>query len=178
MVPAAARGARTEHIAYDRRVALDLIVELEVVIGAMESASVSYALCGGLALGILGYPRATVDIDLLISPTDVGSARAAITQAGFDIPARQMVFGLRTGRRREVLRLSKLDPDGSLLTVDLLLAGEELIDVFQTRMTVPWRGRMISVVTREGLATMKRIAGRPRDLADLATLEGTDEDEA
>jgi len=178
MVPAAARGTRTEHIAYAPHVALDLIAELEIVIGAMESAAVPYAVCGGLALGILGYPRATMDIDLLIAPADVASASAAVTQAGFDIPARQMIFGLSTGRRREVLRLSKLDPDGSLLTVDLLLAGEELIGVFQTRMTVPWRGRMIAVVTREGLATMKRIAGRPRDLADLATLEGTDEDEA
>ncbi|CAN5279776.1 hypothetical protein BH11MYX1_BH11MYX1_26060 [soil metagenome] len=137
-----------------------------------------YAVCGGLALGILGYPRATVDIDLLIAPEHVASARMTITQAGFNIPVPQMVFSLRTGKRREVLRLSKLDPgDGSLLTVDLLLAGEELIDVFHTRMTVPWRGQMIAVVTREGLATMKRIAGRPRDLADLATLEGRDEEE-
>lgn len=159
-------------------VALDLIAELETVIGAMERAGVPYAVCGGLALGILGYPRATIDIDLLIAPFDLPAAKATIMQAGFDIPARQMVFGLRVGKRREVLRLSKLDPaDGSLLTVDLLLAGEELVDVFRTRISVPWRGRTIFVVTREGLATMKRIAGRPRDLADLAMLEGTDEDE-
>jgi len=107
-------------------VALDLIEELETVVTAMEGAVVPYAVCGGLALGILGYPRATIDIDLLIDPVDVAAARAAITQAGFDIPARQMVFGLRVGKRREVLRLSKLDPaNGSLLTVDLLLAGDE-----------------------------------------------------
>ncbi|MEO6777094.1 MAG: hypothetical protein ABI467_29455 [Kofleriaceae bacterium] len=147
------------------------------MIAAMDAATVPYAVCGGLALGILGYPRSTLDIDLLISNDDLARAKTAVTGAGFDIPARQMVFGLRSGKRREVQRLSKLDTDGSLLTVDLLLAGEELVEVFDTRMSVPWRGTTIWVVTREGLATMKRLAGRPRDLADLATLEGSAEDE-
>jgi hypothetical protein len=88
-----------------------------------------------------------------------------------------MIFGLRAGKRREVLRISKLDADGAMLTLDLLLAGEELVDVYRTRIQVPWQGRSIWVVTREGLATMKRLAGRPRDLSDLATLEGRAEDE-
>jgi hypothetical protein len=158
-------------------VAFDLIDELAEVITAMETASIPYAVCGGLALGILGYPRATVDIDVLIAPEDVDRAKAAVARVGFDVPARQMVFGLRSGKRREVQRVSKLDPDGEMLTLDLLLAGEELVDVLQTRLQVPWRGKTIWVVTREGLATMKRLAGRPRDLADLAVLEGRAEDE-
>ena len=157
--------------------AFDLIDELAGVIAAMDTAAIPYAVCGGLALGILGYPRATIDIDLLIAPEDVDRAKAAVREVGFDVPARQMVFGLRTGKRREVQRVSKLDADGTLLTIDLLFAGEELVDVFQTRMQVPWRGKSIWVVTREGLATMKRLAGRPRDLADLAILEGRAEDE-
>jgi len=33
------------------------------------------------------------------------------------------------------------------------------------------------VVSRDGLATMKRIAGHPQDLVDLAKLEGTNEDD-
>jgi hypothetical protein len=159
-------------------VAFDLIDELAGVISALETESIPYAVCGGLALGILGYPRATIDIDVLIAPGDVDRAKQAVGRAGFDIPARQMVFGLRSGKRREVQRVSKLDGDGTLLTVDLLLAGEELVEVLATRMEVPWRGKTIWVVTREGLATMKRIAGRPRDLADLAILEGRAEDEA
>jgi hypothetical protein len=31
------------------------------------------------------------------------------------------------------------------------------------------------VVSRDGLATMKKLAARPQDLADVAKLEGTDE---
>jgi len=158
-------------------VAFDLIDELAAVIAALDASATPYAVCGGLALGILGYPRATIDIDLLISNHDVAAAKAAVIGAGFDVPARHMVFGLRSGKRREVQRLSKLGPEGEMLTVDLLLAGEELAEVFQTRISVPWQGRTIWVVTREGLATMKRLAGRPRDLADLAMLEGRAEDD-
>ena len=37
--------------------------------------------------------------------------------------------------------------------------------------------RAIVVVSREGLAMMKRLAGRRQDLADVAKLEGNDDDE-
>ena len=36
---------------------------------------------------------------------------------------------------------------------------------------------LIVVVSREGLGTMKRIAGRTQDLADIARLEGHADDE-
>jgi hypothetical protein len=35
----------------------------------------------------------------------------------------------------------------------------------------------LALAVREGLATMKRIAGRPQDLVDLARLEGTADDD-
>jgi hypothetical protein len=50
---------------------LDLIAELESIIDALVREGVEYAVCGGLALGILGHPRMTTDIDLLILPGDV-----------------------------------------------------------------------------------------------------------
>ncbi len=36
---------------------------------------VSYALCGGMAVGIHGYPRFTQDIDFLIPPESLDQAR-------------------------------------------------------------------------------------------------------
>ncbi len=39
-----------------------------------------------------------------------------------------------------------------------------------------WRDRRVSVVSRAGLTTMKRLAGRPQDLADLAALGEDGED--
>lgn len=161
--------------------ALDLIAELEALLERFDRDDVPYALCGGLAVAIHGHPRATMDIDVLIPSEAVATAIAAAKQAGFDIPARRMTFGQRAGTPREVQRVSKLDPDTqALMSLDLLLVGPVLDEVWRDRTTVSWRGREVSIVSRAGLATMKRLAGRPQDLADLAALEGNtdDEDEA
>jgi hypothetical protein len=157
--------------------ALDLIAELEAVLDGLAGADVAYALCGGLALAIHGHPRATMDIDLLIEPAQAAPALAVVRPLGFDIPARPMTFGLQTPAPRQVQRVSKLDPaSGALLSLDLLIVGPTLVDAWRTRTTAVWRGRAVSIVSRDGLIAMKRIAARPQDLADVAMLEGGHDD--
>ena len=58
------------------------------------------------------------------------------------------------------------------MSLDLLVVSPDLAEVWAGRLVVPWTGRQITIVSRAGLATMKRMAGRPQDLADLAALEG------
>jgi hypothetical protein len=89
-----------------------------------------------------------------------------------------MTFGLRAGTPREIQRVSKLDPEtGALLPLDLIVVNAELEQVWATRTILRAGERRMTVVSREGLATMKRIAGRPQDLVDLARLEGTADDD-
>lgn len=157
---------------------LDPISELEGLVDAFEAAGVEYAVCGGLALAVHGHPRATMDIDLLIRSEEITNAVAVAKHVGFDVPARKMTFGLRTGTPREIQRISKLDPEtGALLPLDLIVVNAELEQVWATRTTFHAGKRRMTVVSREGLATMKQIAGRPQDLADLAKLEGTDDED-
>lgn len=157
---------------------LDPVTELEGLIDAFEAAGIGYAVCGGLALAVHGYPRATKDIDLLIRSEAVDEAVTVAKLVGFDVPARKMTFGLRAGTPREIQRVSKLDPEtGALLPLDLIMVNAELEQVWATRMTLHAGKRRMTVVSREGLATMKRIAGRPQDLVDLARLEGTADDD-
>ena len=158
--------------------ALDLIAELAAVLDALTGAAVDHALCGGLAVAVYGHPRATMDIDVLVPADQLSTALQAARTAGFDIPARKMVFGLRTGEPREVQRVSKLDPDtGELLSLDLLLVGPTLAEVWAGRISVRWRERDVSVVSRDGLIEMKRLAGRPQDIADIAILRGVSDDD-
>jgi hypothetical protein len=146
-------------------VALDLVAELEGLVDAFDREGIDYAICGGIALGILGHPRATADIDLLIQPDVTDRAATVAKGCGFEIPGRKMA-------------LAKLDPEtGELMSLDLMVVAHEFVAVWASRITAEFRGRTLKVVSRDGLATMKRIAGRPQDLADLAKLEGTDDDE-
>jgi hypothetical protein len=158
--------------------ALDLIAELEKLVVAFNDAKLEYALCGGLAVAIHGHPRATMDIDFLVRSEDANAALELARTAGFDIPGRKMTFGLRTSTPHEVWRASKLEDDtGNLLSFDLLLVGSVYEQVWNTRTTISWSGHDVSIVSRAGLVTMKRLAGRPQDLADIAALEGTSDEQ-
>ena len=57
------------------------------------------------------------------------------------------------------------------------VVGPGLWEVWDGRVVVAWHKWNISIVSRAGLVAMKRLAGRPQDLADIAILEGTDEDD-
>jgi hypothetical protein len=162
-----ATASRCSDRRYNRGVALDLIAELEAVLDALAGANVDHALCGGLAVAIHGHPRATMDIDVLVPGDRVEAAMRAAGTVGFDLPARKMVQ-----------RVSKVDPHtGALLSLDLLVVGPTLADVWSGRTSVRWRDRDVAIVSRDGLIAMKRMAGRPQDLADISTLEAQDDDD-
>ena len=70
----------------------------------------------------------------------------------------------------EVKRISKLGED-DLFTVDLVLVNELVASPWETRQELSLEGERLWVVSRGGLIEMKRLAGRPQDLADIHRLE-------
>ncbi len=158
--------------------ALDLIAELESIIDTLAREGVEYAVCGGLALGILGHPRMTKDIDLLILPGDVDRSLRAVKTLGYDIPARKMVFRAGSETEQVMQRISKLDPEtNQLLPIDFLLVTPVFEAVWATRLVATYRERTIYVVSAVGLVTMKTLANRPQDLADIAALQRVPDDD-
>jgi hypothetical protein len=72
----------------------------------------------------------------------------------------------------EIHRLSKPDPGtGDLLSLDLLVVTPALEPVWQAREQVQWEHGTIPVVSRAGLARMKRLRGSGQDLDDIGHLE-------
>lgn len=158
--------------------ALDLIEELESIVDALAAEAVEYAVCGGLALGILGHPRMTKDIDLLIRPADLDRALLVVKVLGYDIPARQMVFRAGSATEQIMRRVSKLDPEtNQLLPIDFLVLTPVFDAVWAGRIAATYRDRTIHVVSPDGLVTMKTLANRPQDRADIAALQRIADDE-
>ncbi len=149
---------------------MTLIEELAAVIGALEQANVEYALVGGLAVAVWGVARATKDIDLLVEKGDAQRALEAARGCGFTLEAFPMEF--EDGM--EMRRLSKIDGDGGLLSVDFLLVGPAQRPTWDGRQRVPFQSGSISVASRDGLIAMKLAAGRTQDLADVQRLRETD----
>ena len=136
---------------------LDLERELDAILSALNARAIEYALCGGLAVGVHGYPRATVDIDLLIRPDAEESVYEAVAPLGFTFKANPV---------------SKIDPiDGEVLMLDLLLVTPAFESVWEGRERHEWLGKEIVVVSRNGLIALKRGRSSKQDLADIEKLE-------
>lgn len=146
---------------------LDLEEELRVLIEAMDAAAVPYALCGGLAVAIHGHPRATIDIDLMVEERDVIRAREVVRTLGYRFDAKPMTF---QDGAVPIHRASKIDTDGEVLMVDLLVVTPATVNAWDSRQTHEWSGRPLTVVSREGLIALKRLRSSPQDLADIAAL--------
>lgn len=152
---------------------MDLKKELEGVVDALVASDVPFGVCGGVAVTIHGAPRFTKDIDLIVLPGDVEAALGAVRSVGFTLSAGPMMFAAGTAHQREVRRVSKVDGT-ELLMLDFLLVTAALRTVWDSRVIVEWEGRRVPVVSRRGLITMKKLAGRPLDLADVEALERLD----
>jgi hypothetical protein len=149
---------------------LDLFEELTQLIAALDERRVQYALVGGLAMAVWGFPRATVDIDLLVPPDALAATEAVAESLGYGIKARPMSF---SSGAVVIHRQSKLDPEGGdVLMLDLLLVTSQIEDVWDSRQQVEWASGEISVVSREGLIKLKRFRSSGTDLDDIARLQG------
>ena len=148
----------------------ELLNEFARLTTEFDRRQVPYAVCGGWALTIHGFPRATIDIDVMVTPDDLDQAWRVAEDLGYNIVGRPLEF--RQGGI-QIRRISKVDPETeALITVDFLLVTEATQQIWQTRQTLDWeRGGKISVVSREGLIQLKRLSGRGQDLVDIERLE-------
>lgn len=145
-----------------------LLDELSQLIFALDENKIEYAVCGGLALAIHGFARATLDIDVLIQPESLEKAYQVGAENGFDTRGLDISF---KERAVEIRRVSKIDDNGELLSLDLLLVTPQVQEVWETREKIDFLGKRLSVVSLAGLIKMKTLAGRPQDLADIDRLQ-------
>lgn len=145
-----------------------LLEELSELISALNENRIEYAVCGGLALAIHGFARATLDIDILIEAESLEKAYRIGAEKGFDIRGLDISF---KERAVEIRRVSKIGDNGEVLSLDLLLVTPQVQDVWEAREQIFFLGNQLSVVSRKGLIKMKTLAGRPQDLADIERLE-------
>ena len=154
---------------------MQLISELEALVNEFDSAEVSYALCGGLAMAVHGHARATEDIDVLVQEESLPLAIEAADRAGFSLETGWLEFRSGTPQEQRIFRLLNPGASGSIV-LDLLIVNQALEFTWRSRQQFQRSGRTLSVVSADGLIEMKRLSGRQRDLSDIERLEaGRDE---
>lgn len=140
------------------------------VVAALGAAGVAYVVVGGLAVAAHGVVRATADLDVVADQsgenmtclagclTELGAVHPVHGRLTGDNLAAPVSFKLRTrhGHVQVLNRMPAVPPFREL-------AAARMIVELDTDALAP-------VCSLEHLLAMKRAAGRPRDLADLAEL--------
>lgn len=146
-----------------------LLDEFTNITNALNERKIDYAVCGGWAMAILGFPRATIDIDLLILSEDLDEAWKIANGFGYDVEGLPLRFH---DGKIEIRRISKIDETTKLLiTIDFLLVTEALKEVWENRKLFKWNRGTVYSVSKDGLVFLKQISGRLQDLADIERLE-------
>lgn len=157
----------------------------EAIVCALNDAQVQYLVVGGLAVVAHGYQRFTNDVDLVLrlEPANVVRAFEALRQIDyhFSIPIDPADFADADQRERwraeKGMIVLKLWSDLHRRTpIDIFI--HEPFDFATEYAAAKWEvvaGEMQApVIQLQTLLKMKREAGRPQDLADIADLEEAD----
>lgn len=156
---------------------------VEAIVRALNSVDVEYLIVGGLAVNAHGYERLTQDVDLVIrlSPHNIVRGLRALGDIGYCMPIPVTPEQFADASNRETWRKEK---DMTVLRLWSDLHRRTPIDVFvyepfnfaEEYAAAKWEeiaaDLKAPVVRCDTLLAMKRVAGRPQDLADIAELEG------
>ena len=154
---------------------MDLFDEMFGLTSAFNAAQIPYAVAGGMAVAIHGYPRFTKDIDLLILPQDEARALSVAAERMFEFDGGRFPMGSGEPVEREIVRVSKIEGK-VIVTLDLMIVNQTILPAWESRIDFDLHGHRVTVVSREGLKLLKELAGRKQDFLDLEKL-GLDHDD-
>lgn len=134
----------------------------------LDDASIAYTLVGGLAVGIWAAPRATVDIDFLVSfkQEDFALLVKRLQASGkfIFIHDKPMNF-----KKVSLLRATlKSTPD---ISVDFLFADDDFKrQALMRSSSVMVSGFPVNIPTPEDVILLKLLSGRPQDKLDAENI--------
>ena len=152
---------------------MQLLDELQKLIAVFNQAGIEYVVCGGVAMAILGRPRMTVDLDLLVAAEHMATAIRVAEGVGFSDHCGWIELTPdRLGPNR-LYRLNKFSGE-DFLTLDLLELTEQRRVLLSGKQVVEFRGEHLPTISREGLIEMKSLSGRKKDLLDIELLNSAE----
>jgi hypothetical protein len=140
--------------------------EWSELIDSLCSNRVRFLIVGAHALAAIGRPRATVDLDLLVDPTERNAKRLRVALDEFGYPELARSW-------REFAKPDRMASLGRApLRVDIMtsISGVSFDRAWRTRMRGKWGRRSVSFLGKAAFLANKKAAGRAKDLLDIELL--------
>jgi len=146
---------------------MDLHPDFRDLLAEFVRARVSFVVLGGYAVGHHAKPRATKDLDVLVSGAGDNLERVGRALEAFGAPP-NVVLAARNLQPTEVVYLG-VEP----VRIDILRTadGIDTEAVIPRHVEAKLGDLVVPVIALDDLIANKRAAGRPQDLADVALLE-------
>ena len=148
---------------------MDLFAEFQSLVRVLNEANLDYAVCGGFALAVHGFPRATQDVDLLLPEASLPVLRAAAEPLGYRSQPRPLDLATGQVRIHRFTKFAGLDEDA--LVLDVLSVTPATQAAWDGRVVIETVFGPLPVVSREGLISLKRLRGSGQDKDDIRNLE-------
>ena len=142
---------------------MELFEEFSQLVSELKKENIEYALCGGLAMAVYAFPRATLDIDILIEPDALEKVKDIAKRVGFNFDAGLMKF---REDAIQIYRVTKIIPESSdSLMLDMILLTPEIKEVWESKQILSWDQGELPVVSPQGLIKLKsmRLSGQDQD---------------
>jgi len=132
----------------------------------LNANRVEYLLVGGYAVGLHGYPRATIDLDVWVQPTPVNAERIlqALREFGFAVPVLEPTLFI------DPSSIVRFGVPPFRIEVMTSIDGVEFDTCLARAVEFDLDGVRVPVISLADLKVNKRAAGRHKDLADLENL--------
>lgn len=150
---------------------MDLAPDFNEFCALLNARDVEFVVVGAYALALHGAPRFTGDLDVLIKPTEENAQRLLLAIADFGFP----IASLSAGQVIEPDRLIEMGVPPVQIHVMSHIDGVTWRDVWAGRRESRIGTTSLAFIGRSEFLENKRIAGRPKDLADIAALQAIEE---
>jgi hypothetical protein len=155
---------------------------LEAIFRALNKAEARYLVVGGVAVNAHGHYRLTVDLDLVLDlePENARRALAALAKLGYRSQAPVPLTDFADAEQRErwlrekgLLVFSLFSDAHDRMAVDLFVRPPfDFEPAYARALRHELRpGLTVTIAGLDDLLTLKKQAGRPKDLEDVRVLE-------
>jgi len=152
-------------------------LDLGELIATLARHGVEYIVIGGVATQVHGHRRTTMDLDLTPEPGPenmrrLGAALAALEARPRDAGPGEAEIPVDDPERLAVAAIVPplLTRHGQLHIVKEPKGASEFDRMYERALRVDLDGTEVAIVALDDLIRMKRAAGRPADLDDIAAL--------